>query len=168
MAIHRLLAKQEKRRRCARREPKELKCVCVCVWGGGGGGHFIPLPFPPPPPPPPPRFVPCRSPIPCFFFSPLCFSRAFPAHIEGNENECYAVSQIYESKSCIRLTGRCYRLTSEIMQSCQHFAPAWRLLAGKWYYCFLSCVHEVSTMSEVTNISVYCHRKIPEIQQSLM
>ena len=127
---------------------KGTKRIEVCVWGV--------------------IFFPCRSPIPCFFFWPLCFSRASPAHIEGNENECYAVSQIYESKSCIRLTGRCYRLTSEIMQSCQHFPPAWRLLAGKWYYCFLSCVHEVSTMSEVTNISVYCHRKIPEIQQSLM
>ena len=45
--------------------------------------------------------------------------------------------------------------------------PAWRLLAGKCCYCFLSCVHEVTTMSEVTNISVCCHRKIPEIQQSL-
>ena len=30
--------------------------------------------------------------------------RASPAYIKGKENECYAGSQIHESKSCIRLT----------------------------------------------------------------
>ena len=54
-----------------------------------------------------------------FFFSPSCFSRASPAYIKGNENECYAGSQIYDNESCIRLTEHRYRLTSEIMQSCQ-------------------------------------------------
>ena len=46
--------------------------------------------------------------------------RASPAYIKGNENECCAGSQICESKSCIRLTGHRYSLTSEIMQCCQH------------------------------------------------
>ena len=46
--------------------------------------------------------------------------RASPAYIKGNENQCYAGSQICESKSCIRLTGHRYSLTSEIMQCCQH------------------------------------------------
>ena len=110
MAIHRLLAKQKSEGDT--REGNKKKGG----GGGGGGGGVI--------------FLPCRSPIPCFFFfSPSCFSRAFsrasPAYIKGNENECYAGSQIYESKSCIRLTGRCYRLTSEIMQCCQH-GDFWR------------------------------------------
>ena len=51
--------------------------------------------------------------------------RASPAYIKGNENECYAGSQIYESKCCMRLTEHRYRLTSEIMQSCQH-GDFWR------------------------------------------
>ena len=93
----------EKRRRHARREQKKWKCV-------GGGKSF---------------FYPAVLPFLVFFFSPSCFSRASPAYVKGNENECYAGSQIYESKSCIRLTGHGYRLTSEIMQCCQH-ADFWR------------------------------------------
>ena len=141
MAIHRLLAKRK-----SEGDAREGNKKNGSVSGGGGGVIFFPF----------------RSPIPCFFFSPSCFSPS-PAYIKGNENECYAGSQIYESKSCIRLTGHGYRLTSEIIQSCQH-GDFWRENV-----IIVSCrVHKVTTMSEVTNISVYCHRKIPAIQQSLM
>ena len=91
--------------------------------------------------------------------------RASPTYIKGNENECYAGSQIYESKSCILLINKAL-LPSDVRNHAM--LSAWRLLAGKCYYCFLSCVHKVTIMSEVTNISVYCHRNIPAIQQSLM
>ena len=86
--------------------------------------------------PPPPRviFFPCRSPIPCVFF--FARPRASPAYIKGNENECYAGSQIYESKSCILLINKAL-LPSDVRNHAM--LPAWRLLAGKCYYCFLSC-----------------------------
>ena len=103
VAIHRLLAKQKSEGDTREGNKKKLKCV-------GGGKSF---------------FYPDVLPFLVFFFSPSCFSRASPAYVKGNENECYAGSQIYESKSCIRLTGHGYRLTSEIMQCCQH-ADFWR------------------------------------------
>ena len=104
VAIHGLLAKRKSEGDAREGNPRNGSV------SGGGGGHFLSQPL--------------SHPL-FFFFSPSCFSRASPAYIKGNENECYAGSQIYESKTYMRLTGRCYRLTSEIMQCCQH-GDFWR------------------------------------------